>query len=81
MREGMKVYTEDGDIAAIFYSVRREGEKLIVDGKALEMMRMDMIITAEEIFKGLKIIFCWQAISFFLLLPYFYLKHTVLKRG
>jgi hypothetical protein len=81
MKEGMKVYTEDGDIAAVFYSVQRKGDKLIIDGKALDTMRMDMIFTAEEVLKGLRMVICWQTISFVLLLPYFYLRRNIFKHG
>jgi hypothetical protein len=81
MKEGMKVYTEDGDIAAVFYSVKRKGDKLIIDGKALDTMRMDMIFTAEEVLKGLKMVICWQTISFALLLPYFYLRRHIFKHS
>ncbi|MBI4330743.1 MAG: hypothetical protein HY673_05650 [Chloroflexi bacterium] len=76
----MKVYTEEGDIAAVFYSVKRKGDKLVVDGKALDTMRMDMIFTSDEVLKGLKMVFCWQTLSFFLLLPYFWLRRAISKR-
>ncbi|MGA2670536.1 MAG: hypothetical protein ABSF21_03860 [Dehalococcoidia bacterium] len=77
MKKGMTVYIEDGDIAAVFYSVKRVGDKLVVDAKALDAMRMDMIFTQKEIFNGLKIAFSWEVISFVLLLPYFGLKRLI----
>lgn len=80
VREGMKVYTEEGDIAAVFYTVKRKGDRLVVDGKALDTMRMDMIFTADEVIKGLKMILCWQTISFILLLPYFHIRRSLSKR-
>ena len=84
MEDGMNIVNEVGDIAVIVYSVRREGDKLVMDGKALGTMRMDMIVTAEEALKGLKIALSWQAVSFVLLLPYFWLRNwvgSILKRG
>ena len=78
------VYTETGSIALVIQSVKREGDKLVVDGKALGTMSMDMIFTLEEIFNALKIAFCWGVISFILLLPYFSLTHAfkrLNKRG
>ena len=50
----MTVYTSDGSTVAVFYSVRREDGKLVVDGKALDAMRMDMIFMLGEILNGLK---------------------------
>ncbi len=74
MVKEMKVYDQDNEIVAVFNSVKRKGDKLVVDGKALGYMRMDMIFTLEEIFNGLKMMLCWGVISFILLLPYFSLR-------
>ena len=68
---GMRIYNDAGDEVALFLSVRRDGNKLIIDGKVLGAMRMDMIITAEEASKGIRMALCWAVISFALLLPYF----------
>jgi hypothetical protein len=80
MKDGMNVVDEDGEIAMVIYSLRREGDKLVMDGKALGTMRMDMIITSEEAVKGLGIALGWQTISFALLLPYFLLRNLFKKR-
>jgi len=74
MKDGVRVYNEDGEPIAVFYSVKREGDKLVVDGKALDVMRMDMIFTADEIFKAIRMALCWSVISFVLLLPFFGIK-------
>ena len=74
MKNSVKVFNEDGEVVAVFYSVRRKGDRLVIDGKALDVMRMDMIFTPEEIFKGIKMALSWSVISFALLLPYFGLK-------
>jgi hypothetical protein len=79
VKDGIKVYTEDGDVVVVFYSVRREGGKLIVDAKALETMRMDMIFDEKEILKCLKMALSWPVISLVLLLPYFYIKMKLLR--
>lgn len=71
MKKAMRIYNEFGDVVAEFSSVKREGDKLVADGKALGSMRMDMIITVEEAFNGLRVLLCWGLISFVLLLPYF----------
>jgi len=77
MKNGVKVFNEDGEVVAVFYSVRRKGDRLVIDGKALDVMRMDMILMPREIFKLLRMTLCWGVISFILLLPYFGLKRIV----
>ena len=77
MKEGIDIVNEVGDIAVTIYSVKREGDKLVMDGKALGTMRMDMILSAEEAFRGLKIALSWQCISFVLLLPYFWITNRI----
>lgn len=77
MKNGVKVVNEDGEVVAAFYSVRRKGDRLVIDGKALDVMRMDMILTPSEIFKLLRMTLSWGVISFILLLPYFGLKRVV----
>ena len=81
MKQPMTVYTQDGSIAAEFNSVRREGDKLIVDGKALGAMRMDMVFRLEEVLKGIKMALSWPLISYVLLLPYFILRRRFFKRS
>jgi hypothetical protein len=81
VKEGIEVYTEDGEVAVVFYSVRREGGKLIVDSKALDTMRMDMIFTEREMLKCLKMALSWPVISFVLLFPYFYIKMKFVRNS
>jgi hypothetical protein len=65
------IYTDNGGVALVLSSLRREGDKLVIDGKALGTMHMDMIITPGEFFNTLKIVFSWAVISYLLLLPFF----------
>lgn len=71
MSNGVRVFNEDGEVIAEFYAVKRKDNRLIVDGKALGVMRMDMIFTSEELLKGLKVVFSWSVVSYILLIPYF----------
>lgn len=66
----MKIYAKDGDAIVEIYSIKRDGEKLVMDAKVLDAMRMDMIITLDEVFSGMKIIFR-GVIPYVLLAPYF----------
>ncbi len=81
-REPVSLYDRNGEVVAAFYSVSREGDKLVIDTKALDVMRMDMIVTPSQVLKGMKMVFCWPVISFVLLLPYFALRRlTTGKSG
>jgi hypothetical protein len=77
MKRVMRIYNETGDTVAEFSSIKRDGDRLVADGKALGVMRMDMIITVEEAFNGVRIALCWAVISFILLLPYFSVKRLL----
>jgi hypothetical protein len=80
VEDGISIVNEVGDIAVVIYSVKREGDKLVMDGKALGTMRMDMILSAEEAFRGLKIALSWQCITFVLLMPYFWITNRIKGR-
>jgi hypothetical protein len=67
----VKVLGEDGEVIAEFYGIKRKDNRLIVDGKALGVMRMDMILTSGELVKGARILFSWGVVSYILLIPYF----------
>ena len=71
---------DNGEIAAAFYSVRRESDKLVMDTKALDVMRMDMIVTPSEALKIVKMVFSWPVISYLLLLPYFVMKQRTSQK-
>ena len=74
MKEPVSLCDRNGEVVAAFYSVNREGDKLVIDAKALDVMRMDMIVTPAQVLKSLRMVFCWPVISFILLLPYFALR-------
>ena len=77
----MTVYTETGSVALVLQSITRKGDKLVMDGKALGTMSMDMVLTLEEFFKALKIMLSWGVISFILLLPYYSLAHAFRRKN
>ena len=79
MKKGMKVYTEDGNVAVEFYSIKRDGNKLIMDVKILDAMRMDMTLPLGSFLNSLRIILSWSVISFVLLLPYFIVKGLFIR--
>ncbi|HWR70548.1 MAG TPA: hypothetical protein VN415_05770 [Dehalococcoidia bacterium] len=71
MGNGVKVLDQDGEVIAEFYAIKRKDNRLIVDGKALGVMRMDMILTPAELLKGFKMALSWGVLSYILLVPYF----------
>lgn len=71
MKRSIKAYSDDGNVVAEFYSVRRKGDKLVIDSRALGVMRLDMTMPREEILRMFGMVFSWAVISYILLLPYF----------
>ena len=76
-RQPVSLRDKNGEVVAAFYSVSREGDKLVIDTKALDVMRIEMIMTPAEVGKVLRMVFSWPVISFFLLLPYFSLRRSM----
>lgn len=74
MKDGVRVLGEDGEVIAEFYGIKRRDNRLVVDGKALGVMRMDMILTPGELLRGARILFSWGVVSFVLLVPYFVVR-------
>ncbi len=75
----VKAYTTEGNEFAEIYSIRRDRSRLVIDGKALGVMRMDIVVTLDEFLNGLRLILCWDVISFILLLPFFMLRRLLGK--
>jgi len=76
MGNGVKVLDQDGEVIAEFYAIKRKDNRLIIDGKALGVMRVDMILTPPELLKGIKIVLSWGVLSYVLLIPYFTLREV-----
>jgi len=79
MENGVKVLDQDGEVIAEFYAIKRKDNRLIVDGKALGVMRMDMVLLPRELLKGVKMALSWDVLSYILLVPYFTVRE-VLRR-
>ena len=72
----VKVLDQDGEVIAEFYAIKRQDNRLIVDGKALGVMRLDMILTPPELLKGFRMALSWGVLSYILLVPYFTLREV-----
>ena len=79
-REPVSLCDRNGEVVAAFYSINRECDKLVIDTKALDVMRMEMIVTPTQVLRILKMVFSWQVMSFILLLPYFALRRLVARK-
>jgi len=77
MRKAVIIRNETGDEAAAIYSIKRAGDKLVMDGKALGTMQMDMILSTEDALSAVNLMFTWAVISFVLLLPYYALRNAL----
>jgi hypothetical protein len=70
----VSLYDRNGQPAATFNSIDREGDKLVMEAKALEVMDVEVVMTPSSFFKMIPMVVSWPVISFILLLPYFGLK-------
>jgi hypothetical protein len=80
MKKGVVIRNENGDEAAAFFSAKRIGDKLVIDGRALGTMQMDMILTSEDALRAAGMLFSWSVISFVLLLPFHVVRNRLMKR-
>jgi len=80
MKPGVKAYSDDGNVVAEFYSVKREGDKLVIDSKALGVMRMDMTVPLDEVLRCFKVLVCWATVTYILLIPYFLIRKLFRKQ-
>jgi hypothetical protein len=63
------IYTDTGSPALVIQSVRRRGGSLVIEGKALGSMYMDMVLSEREFLRVLRVLCSWSLFLFLLLLP------------
>jgi hypothetical protein len=63
------IYTDTGAPALVIEGVRRRGSALVIEGKALGSMYMDMVLTPKDFVRVIKVMSSWALLSFVLLLP------------
>jgi len=80
MKNVVTVRTETGDEAASISSVRRVGDKLVMDGKALGTMQIDMILSTEDALRAVRMMFSWAGLSFIILLPFYAIRNKIAKK-
>ncbi len=80
MKRVVTIRNETGDEAASIHSIKRVGDKLVMEGKALGTMQMDMILSAEDALRAVRMMFSWQGLSFIILLPFFAITNKIAKR-
>ena len=80
MKNSVKAYSEDGNVVAEFYSVKRDADKLVIDSKALGVMRMDMVLPLEEVLRSFRVLLGWATISYIFLIPYFILRNSFRRK-
>ena len=80
MKHVVTIRNDTGDEAASISSVRRVGDKLVMEGKALGTMHMDMILSAEDALRAVRMMSSWHGLSFIILLPFFAIRNKIAKR-
>lgn len=80
MKNVVTIGNETGDEAASIYSIKRVGDKLVMDGKALGTMQMDMILSTEDALRAVRMMFSWAGLSFIILLPFYAIRNKIAKK-
>lgn len=70
VRPPATILTETGSPALVIEGVRRQGDKLVIEGKALGSMYMDMVLSAGDFLRLLRVFCSWGFISFLLFVPF-----------
>lgn len=71
------IYTETGSPALVIQAVKRKGDTLVIEGKALGSMYMDMLLPAGDFPRLLRVMCSWGLVSFILLLPFYALRSAL----
>jgi hypothetical protein len=74
------IRTETGEEAAAVYAIKRVGDKLIMDGKALGTMHMEMILSTEDALQAIKMALSPSVIAFVALLPFYAVRNRLKKK-
>ena len=61
----------------VIQAVRRRGDNLVIEGKALGSMYMDMLLPARDVPRLLRVMCSWGLVSFVLLQPFYALASGV----
>ena len=80
MKNVVTIRTETGDEAASIYSMKRVGDKLVMEGKALGTMQMDMILSTEDALRAARMMFSRAGLSFIILLPFYAIINKIAKK-
>lgn len=68
-RKAVTAYTTEGEPVMEVFAIKRDGDKLIIDGKALGSMTMDVVISIDEIARGIDIVLKKDVFRWLLMLP------------
>jgi hypothetical protein len=71
------IYTQTGSPALVIQGVRREGGRLVIEGKALGSMYMDMVLSPGDFARVLRVVCSRALVAFVLLVPFYALASAV----
>ena len=80
MKKVVTIRTETGDEAASIHSMKRVGDKLVMEGKVLGAMQVDMILSTEDALRVGRMMFSWAGLSFIMLLPFYAIKNKIANK-
>jgi hypothetical protein len=77
--KSLKIYTQDGNEVLKVYSITREKDNLIMDCKVLDAMRMDVMVTPDEVFENFNML-VKAILPYVFLLPWIAVKRLFRSR-
>lgn len=77
--KSLKIYTQDGNEVLKVYSITREKDNLIMDCKVLDAMRMDVMVTPDEVFENFNML-AKTILPYVFLLPWIAAKRLFRSR-
>ena len=77
--KSLRIFTQDGNEVLKVYSITRDKDNLIMDCKVLDAMRMDVVITPDEIFNNFNLL-VKAIVPYVFILPFLGLKRLFKPR-
>ena len=80
MGKAVEIFNDEGDTVMTIESFRREGSKLVIEGRPMGAWKSDMYLPPEAIPRMLRLLMNFSVISFILLFPFSYLRKKDKKK-
>jgi hypothetical protein len=73
----VRILNDEGSVVMSIESIKREGNKLVIDGRLMGAWKSKMYITPDTILKLLKLLINPSLLFYILLFPFFIIKNKI----